>query len=166
LTDPVGGLRWPIRRSFLGYVAGMADGGWEVTGGATVVPDGAFRFPWRTAHEGAAAEGAGLPVRAAFAGEVDVSGHQGLLRLRIGDPAVEHDGSHGRLTIADPDWPGRRMTLATCDLSPLATPGAGCTGIRVRLTADGADLFNRAYDEGDELDDFTITTSAYETPAS
>jgi hypothetical protein len=36
----------------------------------------------------------------------------------------------------------------------------------VRLTADGADLFNRAYDEGDELDDFTITTSAYETPAS
>jgi hypothetical protein len=46
------------------------------------------------------------------------------------------------------------MVLATFDRQPL--DGDAWKGTHVRLTADGADLFFRAYHEGDPLDDFLV----------
>ncbi|MHA7273738.1 HtaA domain-containing protein [Arthrobacter sp. TMT4-20] len=156
-------LVWPIKASFLAYLAAMSDGRYILS--IPVTEDaGGFRFP--SAHSGDQR----VPARDTttsqqFRGSVEFRGHRGHLRVVICDPLLTHDGENGTLSISDPDWDGRRMTLALFDVAPpIATSrdpasspsGAVWRGTNVRLTADGADLFFRAYEEGELLDDFVI----------
>jgi hypothetical protein len=148
-----GVLIWPVKTAFLQYLARTADGRPTLDPPATQSEAG-FLFPSASAE-------------LQFHGGVVFTGHHGQLNIAIRDPALELDlttsvaGSQaqaGVLTISDPDWAGRRMQLARFELHPYttATGAAGERGTQVRLTADGADLFLRVYQEGEALDDFVV----------
>ena len=71
-------LTWGIKSSLRAYVRGMPDGRVEVSDGAEEVASG-FSFP-------------GHALR--FTGAVTLTGHNGMMRVRIADPAlVESDGA-------------------------------------------------------------------------
>lgn len=133
MTAPAGrSLLWGIKASLLGYVRGMADGSVEAGDGATISEAG-IRFP-----------GAG---GLAFRGSVTLTGHGGMLRVRIADPALVERAGGWVLEIADPDDPSQRMAFATI----AAFDGRQATG--TALTQDGADLFFGPYERGTALDD-------------
>lgn len=130
-------LHWGIKSSLLGYVRGMPDGAVVVAGGAEERDDG-FRFP--------GAGGSDL----AFRGSVTLTGHGGMMRVVIADPAiVEADGGWA-LEIADPDDAAARLRFATCT----GFDGECATG--AALTEDGADLFFGPYERGTPLDDAAV----------
>jgi len=132
-------LLWGIKSSLLSYVSGMADGEIAVEAPAER-RDSAFAFP-------------GEDVR--FRGGVAVTGHSGLMRVRIGDPSLR-SGPGGRwiLEIADPDEPAVRL--------PFAEVGSfdGEHGRGLRMTEHGADLFFGPYGPGTPVDDFQILGGA------
>jgi hypothetical protein len=138
------GMGWGIKKSFQSYLAGLGDGNCAVTAPASH-SDGTFFFP------------ADQETPGRYLGTVTFTGHHGLLHVIIGEPAISTQGTHGRLTITDPDWPDRRMTLAHFSVKPAADNATGSwQAVDVALTADGSDLFFRVYDEGAHLDDFTV----------
>jgi hypothetical protein len=137
-------MSWAIKESFLTYLAGLGDGTCTVTAPASRHGN-TFVFPIDTDDP------------AHFQGTVTFTGHHGHLHVAIGDPSTVTDGARGRLTIADPDWPGRRMTLAHFDVDAPAEAATGTwRATNVALTADGSDLFFRVYDEGAALADFAV----------
>ncbi|WP_037144294.1 HtaA domain-containing protein [Rhodococcoides fascians] len=157
-------LSWSIKASFVSYVNGMQDGACAVTAPGEADADG-WVFPGRfpSSNEWAAPLELGQ-----FRGAVNFSGHHGLLHVVVADPWVNLTSTPKLVSIADPDWPGRRMELATFEVERLSNcptePGTGWRGVNVRLTADGADLFFRVYEPGDFLDDFTVHGSPAPTP--
>jgi hypothetical protein len=134
-------LVWGIKASLLGYVRGMPDGAVTLSGGAEEV-DGGFRFP---AADAAGHTGADAPL--AFRGAVTLTGHGGMLRVTIADPALVDTGDGWVLEIADPDDPGIRLRFATL----AGFDGERATG--AALTEDGADLFFGPYERGTAVDD-------------
>ncbi|WP_206447201.1 HtaA domain-containing protein [Agrococcus sp. KRD186] len=128
-------LRWGIKASLLGYVRGMPDGAVTLAGGAEEV-EGGFRFP-------AAGD-------LAFRGTVTLTGHSGMMRVVIADPAIVGGDGDWALEIADPDEAPARLRFATL---------SGFDGVRATgaaLTEDGADLFFGPYERGTPLDDATV----------
>jgi hypothetical protein len=147
MSAPDGGARhravlsWGVKASLVGYVRGMADGRVETTDGAELA-DNAFRFPRR--------EGAD---DLAFRGSVALTGHGGMLRVVIADPALVELGDGWAIEIADPDDHAVRLRFATV---------AGFDGERANgtaLTAEGADLFFFGpYVQGTPLDDPAVVS--------
>lgn len=125
-------LDWGVKASLLAYVRRMADGSVEATGGATTT-DAGIRF-----------EGVG---RLAFRGTVTLTGHGGLLRVTIADPAIVEADGGWLLEIADPDNSSSRLAFATI----AAFDGRRASG--TALTQDGADLFFGPYAQGTAIDD-------------
>lgn len=127
-------LVWGIKASLLRYVRGMPDGVVATDGGATESPLG-FTFPGETLR---------------FSGSVTLTGHDGMMRVVLADPAVVETADGWMLEIADPDDPAARL--------PFATVGAfdGIDGTGLALTAGGADLFFGPYEQGTGLEDFTV----------
>lgn len=130
-------LGWGIKASLLDYVRGMPDGTIETSNGAGE-GDAGFVFP-----------GLGDD---AFGGTVTLTGHGGMMRVTISDPALVRGGEHWLLTIADPGDPGIRLPFAR-----IAAIDTGSDGVRratgTVLTGDGADLFFGPYTAGTPLDD-------------
>lgn len=138
MSDAGDALLWGIKGSLVGYVRGMADGRVEASGGAEPV-DGAFRFPRR--------DGGAL----AFRGRVTLTGHGGMLRVVVADPALVEHGDAWAIEIADPDGTAERLPFATV----AGFDGERATG--TSLTAEGADLFfSGPYVEGTALDDPSV----------
>ncbi|MCH1882474.1 HtaA domain-containing protein [Agrococcus sp. ARC_14] len=127
-----GALVWGIKASLLGYVRGMSDGVVEAAGGAEAT-EGGFRFP---------AIGAG-----AFRGSVTLTGHHGMMRVVVADPAIVETEEGWAVEIADPDDRAVRLRFATI----AAFDGRQASG--TALTAEGADLFFGPYTAGTALDD-------------
>jgi hypothetical protein len=159
-TSMTAAFIWPIKASFLTYVAAMSDGRCDVEAPA-IRNERGFAFPAaeRSGIESTTGPGPNLQ----FRGGIVFTGHHGMLNIAIRDPHLHHDECTGSISIADPDRPGRRMTLAVCDMEqhvnqPSDEPSVNevWRGVNLRLTADGADLFFRAYEDGDPLDDFTV----------
>lgn len=130
-------LHWGIKASLLDYVRGMADGAVVASEGATPT-DAGFRFP--------AASAAG-PSPLAFRGAVALTGHGGMLRVTIADPAIVETADGWALEIADPDDRSARLRFATIT----GFDGARASG--TALTQDGADLFFGPYERGTAIDD-------------
>lgn len=129
-------LLWGVKASLLSYVRGMSDGEIEATGGASAAGEG-FRFP-------------ASDRRASFTGSVTLTGHSGMMRVVLADPAIVETDAGWILEIADPDDAGTRLAFATI---------ARFDGHRAEgttLTADGADLFFGPYRDGTPLDDPVI----------
>lgn len=127
-------LLWGIKASLLGYVRGMPDGAVTLAGGAEEA-EGGFRFPG----------GAG-----AFRGSVTLTGHGGMMRVVVADPAIVETDDGWALEIADPDDATARLRFATI----AAFDGERATG--AALTEDGADLFFGPYERGTPLDDAAV----------
>jgi hypothetical protein len=140
-ASATGGLLWPLQRSGV-ELRGSRDG-------AIATPHGIW-FP-------AAGSPAESPVTARlfgpgarFRGAVTA----GANHVVLCDPGLDHDHETGWLTVADPDWAGERLAIATFEL-PHGRPADArhWTGAGVHLTADGAELFGGT----GRLADFVIT---------
>ena len=109
------GLHWGIKGSFMDYIASMPDSQASASDGAT--PAAGNLLVW---------EPAGSPVPEpsdanfllAFQGDVRLSGHGGLLSVRVADPWISTRGRETVLTIHDPSRadPRRRLPLARLTL--------------------------------------------------
>jgi hypothetical protein len=164
-----GDADWGVKASFRTYVTGPVGGGSiTTTDGATVDPDGTFRFPNAT---GTADHGAGS-LDVAFDGGVQFLAHAGALDLTISDVRITRTGTSGALT-ADvvsrsldtglyEDFPD--IAFASLDYAGVAPSTAGdattYSGVPATLTAAGAAAFAGFYPAGTALDPVTFTTSA------
>ncbi|WP_250282366.1 MULTISPECIES: HtaA domain-containing protein [unclassified Frankia] len=159
-AEPLLGLRWGIKATFLTYIARMPDGQGSASDGARSVENDEFVFepdPSATAPEG-------VDGFWAFRGDVRFQGHFGLLYVRIADPHVVLRGTQAELNVVDPSEPGTKPRIPLVRFVP--RPGAAPSGLRtweaedVRLLAEGAGLFNNVYSMGEPFEPLTITLPA------
>lgn len=137
------GLQWGIKASLIAYVTAMSDGRVELDG-ARSTPRG-FVFP--------AADDAGDGFLR-FRGSVTLSGHDGMMHVRFGEPwLVPLTAGGWMLSLADDGGgPGGRLDFARLARFDADDDGLA-RGRGTALTADGADLFFGPYTEGTPLDD-------------
>jgi hypothetical protein len=143
-------LHWPIKRSFIRYVARMDDG--QILGGHGVrlLDTSTFVFPSVPSDE---------PGLLTFGGEVRLQAYGGALAVRIARPRLDVRGDRAVLTIENPEGPGPRIALVTL----VASPGADATtwtGTDVRLATEALPLFAGYYGEDEPFDDLTIVATA------
>jgi hypothetical protein len=155
-SPPTAGLTWAIKRRFIAYLAQLPDGAFSVADGATHDGGTLFTFP---ALAGAEPGRLGtLPLR--FGGILRLSGHLGMLHVKIAAPRIETFGSVTVLTIADPDdeAPDRRVAFARLTLPDPIIDRSFVTwaGIDAALTTEGSELFGARYPEGEPLEPVTI----------
>lgn len=137
-------LDWGIKASLLRYVRGMSDGAVTVSGGASEIDSvagGGFRFPSDDTTD----------ALLAFRGTVTLTGHGGMMRVVLADPALVETGTGWVLEIDDPDDPSIRLVFATvADFDGHLASGTA-------LTEDGADFFFGPYERGTALDNPAVT---------
>jgi Htaa protein len=155
--EPVFGLLWGIKRSFLAYVQRMPDGRGSLGDGAAVLAGDTFYFP---AGERPATTGPEGSHSWDFRGDVRFSGHMGMLFVRVAAPVITLDGDRAELTIEDPYVrpDADRVPLVTLRLEPGPAPeGAEVwLGSDVQLTAAGAELFNDVYQPGEPFEQLSV----------
>jgi hypothetical protein len=163
---PAYGLRWGLKRTFIDYLRGMSDGRALIGSGATAINLHEVFYelamdesiPSIQHAPGAAAQ----PLEMlAFGGEVHFSGHFGMLSVRISKPRLRLLKGTVELSIDAADTAGgiREVPLVTAGELTLATVVDDmslwvCTD--VRLTAHGAELFNRVYGEGEPFEPMVV----------
>ncbi|MCI4040249.1 HtaA domain-containing protein [Streptomyces sp. TRM75563] len=166
-----GRLDWGIKSSFQSYVTGpIANGSWNLTGGAATVGGSQFRFHSAT---GSYDPGTGA-FSSGFSGGVHFTGHTKAdganeLDLTISRPTVRINGGSGTL-FADmvskergtgkvsnrSQVPLAELGLGGIDMKGGSTPIA-LTGIPATLTAEGASAFAGYYTEGTPLDPVSLS---------
>ncbi|MFJ3324626.1 HtaA domain-containing protein [Streptomyces griseus] len=166
-----GRLDWGIKSSFQSYVTGpIANGSWNLTGGAATVGGSQFRFHSAT---GSYDPGTGA-FSSGFSGGVHFTGHTKAdgtneLDLTISRPTVRINGGSGTL-FADmvskergtgkvsnrSQVPLARLGLGGIDMKGGSTPVA-LTNIPTTLTAEGASAFAGYYTEGTPLDPVSLS---------
>ncbi|MFF5130073.1 HtaA domain-containing protein [Streptomyces syringium] len=166
-----GRLDWGIKSSFQSYVTGpVAQGSWELQGGAATVGDSRFRF-----HS---AQGSYDPdtgdFEAGFSGGVHFTGHKKPdgsheLDLTISRPTVRIKNGNGTLhadMTSKAKGTGRVTTatdvpFASLDLTGVNLRGGGTAvtlaGIPATLTARGAEAFAGYYTAGTPLDPVALS---------
>ena len=155
------GLAWPIRRSFLQYVAGLPDGRAVLGRGATATERDGVLFP--LAGLDAFLE-LGEEVTVKFAGEVAFTGHFGLLDVRLVDPVLLVRNGTGVLFNGGATGAGA-VSEQSLVVSPIRHVGEA-TGMRrwvasaPLLTAYGSGLFGGAYPPGAPFDPFLASVPA------
>ena len=145
------GLHWPIKRSFIRYVARMADG--QILGGHGVLllDASTFVFPSEPTDD------AGV---LAFGGEVRLQAHAGALAVRLARPRVDLNGERATLTVESPEGSGPPVRLVTfVASSSTGDDHATWTGTDVRLTVEALPLFGGYYGEDEPFDDLMIVTT-------
>lgn len=152
------GLRWGLKRSFIDYVRRMPDGRGTVGDGAIPVGPGDLFYEHDAARSTERVSGG--PWVLAFRGDVRFSGHYGMLFVRVAHPWLEMDGGAGVLTIEDPGARdgAPRVRLATATLRRLGDrDGTELWGSDdVALTAEGVELFNDVYAEGEPFEPLLV----------
>ena len=150
------GLMWPIKQSFLRYIAGMPDGQAILSGGARVSDRDGVIFANETGSNYSAASGEGT-IR--FLGEVVFRGHFGMLKVRIADPWLRVEDGTGTLLIASAT--DRRLALveAVIDFAADGEDRHVWRAHNVRLTDDGSDLFGNVYQAGEPFDPFVAAVN-------
>ncbi|WP_104087963.1 HtaA domain-containing protein [Cryobacterium sp. N19] len=159
-TEPLPGLTWGLKRSFIRYISMLPDGGHSVSGSASLTYSSFFNFE-------PAADSTYDPItgRGAlkFVGEVRLTGHHNLLFVMIADPWIEFRDGEATLSVADTRyWPDRRrrIPLAILQAETLSRSIHGvCGEARTFLTGEGVEVFNGQYGDGEELDPVFILGS-------
>lgn len=152
-------LRWTVRASFLRYVAGLPDGRASATDGARITQSDPQEFVYVTDPEHSSDD------VLAFRGDVRLSGHRGLLFVRVANPRIHLDGVQARLTVDDPmteDGTGPRLTLVSLAIEKRRDDWWGTD---VRLTADGVAFFNSVYPADEPFDPLSVTELTERGPA-
>ncbi len=146
-------LHWPIKRSFIRYVARMTDG--QILGGRGVrlVDASTFVFPSEPTDDAELLT---------FGGEVRLQAHGGALAVRLADPRVDLRGARATLTVENPEGSGPHVRLVTFVASSSSTgvDQTTWTGTDVRLTVEALPLFGGYYGEDEPFDDLLIVTTS------
>ena len=168
ITLTGGQADWGLKASFRSYIAGpIARGTTTVSDGATVNPDGTFRFTLVSGSYNLATHS----VTSQFDGTVRFVGHGGALDLTISDPRIVTAGDTGKLFL---DARSRSLAtgafedfddveFATLDLTGSAVVPSGTqisiSPIASKLTADGAAAFAGFYPADTPLDAVAVNAS-------
>lgn len=166
-AEVVGGrVDWGIKQSFRTYIVGpIAQGSVTPGAGASVNPDGTFRFPVAAAD---ASYGGPADVVAPTTGEVRFQGHHGELDLIVDEVQVQIDGTAAVLFAdlsslpleADEPEVYDDVALAELDLSGITPTADGFTitwtAVPAVLAAEGAEAFAGFYTPGTALDPVTL----------
>jgi hypothetical protein len=168
ITLTGGHADWGLRASFRNYIInGAAHGSYAASDGATVNPDGTFRFTLTSGTYDLATHA----VTSQFDGTVHFVGHGGQLDLTISDPRIETEGDTGTLYLdarsrgfGSPDYDEYDdVAFADLDLSGSSVVPSGqqisISDIVATLTEDGAAAFAGFYAPGAELDPVAMTVS-------
>ncbi|MEW2029932.1 HtaA domain-containing protein [Streptomyces roseifaciens] len=166
-----GRLDWGIKSSFQSYVTGpIAQGRWDLQGGAATIGGGRFRFH---SAKGGYEAGTGA-FEAGFSGGVHFTGHKKPdgsyeLDLTISRPTVRIKDGSGTL-YADMSSKAKgtgevtqasQVPLAALDLKGVDMRGAGTAvtlaNVPATLTADGAKAFAGYYTAGTALDPVALS---------
>lgn len=159
--DRLPGLHWSFKRSFVDYVRRMPDGQTGLGGGATAVDTHEIVYP---IVRGGRRTGAGGKEESfwEFDGNLQFKGHHGMLSVQITSPTVFISGGIGTLSIIDPMSPteDKHRTLVTVimDKSLETDKLEIWESTEVRLHADGVELFNDVYPEGEPFEHLKIVT--------
>jgi hypothetical protein len=159
-NDPLVGLRWALKRSFLDYIARAPGGAGSLSDGAvaTELKEIVFGPDLRDPPE--ATEGIFL----AFRGTVTFTGHFGMLFVRISNPWVTIQEARGEITILDPlqEEGAARLRLATfiVDGHGIADGFEYWTAAEVRLAPEACTLFNDVYPAAEPLEPLAIVIPA------
>ena len=146
------GVTWGVRRSFVGYIRALGDGGGAVGQGATETPDGAFHFPL-TAEFGVEGE-AERWIRSR--GVVRFQGHGGMLTVPLAGLSIRVVPTAATLFCEQPD--GSVYPLADIQLGEPAVDEHSLIwpDAPVVLTAEGARYFGGQYPAGTPMDPIRI----------
>ncbi|WP_229898970.1 HtaA domain-containing protein [Streptomyces hiroshimensis] len=166
-----GRLDWGVKSSFQSYVTGpVAQGGWELRGGAATIDGSRFRFH---SAKGGYEAGSGA-FEAGFSGGVHFTGHKKPdgsyeLDLTLSRPTVRIKNGSGTL-YADMTSKAKgtgavtqaaQVPLAALDLKGVNMRGAGTAvtlaDVPATLTADGAKGFAGYYAAGTALDPVALS---------
>ncbi|MFF0505909.1 HtaA domain-containing protein [Streptomyces fimicarius] len=166
-----GRLDWGIKSSFQSYVTGpIANGSWNLTGGAATVGGSQFRFHSAT---GSYDPGTGA-FSSGFSGGVHFTGHTKAdgtneLDLTISRPTVRINGGSGTLfadMVSKERGTGKVSNRSQVPLAKLGLGGINMKGgstpialtnIPTTLTAEGASAFAGYYTEGTPLDPVSLS---------
>jgi hypothetical protein len=133
-------VEWAFKRSFLEYVSRLPDGRCQLSGGTTVGPNGAFRFPATT-----------LPGFVASVGAVRFIGHGGALDLQIAAPgfALSAEGAHVSI-----ETDAGALVVATSPEVVAFEVGSVLRGLV--LTEAGREVFGGFYESGTPLEPISL----------
>jgi Htaa len=145
-------LHWPVKRSFIRYVARMTDG--QILGGHGVrLRDAStFVFPSESVDD------VGV---LAFRGEIRLQAHGGALSVRLSDPRVDLRGQRALVTVENPEGSGPPVRLVTFVASSTSDDAGRVTwtGTDVRLAVEALPLFGGYYGEDEPFDDLVIVSA-------
>jgi len=147
------GLHWSIKRSFVLYVARMADG--QILGSTSVQMTDASTFLW--APTASRQEPAALQID--FGGAVTFGAHGGALSFRVADPQVELTSGRSRMTVAS----SGAIRVPFVDFRAEEAPAEATSGslrrwfgTDVRLVEEALPMFAGYYGAGESFDNLTI----------
>ncbi|SEC04180.1 HtaA domain-containing protein [Arthrobacter woluwensis] len=152
-------LSWGVKSSFRSYVVGgIAKGSISTANGATSTGDG---FLWGSGTGSLDANGLGT---LSFPGQVNFSGHDGLLNTTISGVRVQITGAGTGVLVANvssqdmerKDLSASNITFATLSFGSLSQTGGSASAT---LTAEGARAFAGFYSAGQALDGLTVSMS-------
>lgn len=150
------GLRWGIKRSFIDYINSLPDASVSAVDGAAMDEAGLFRFaPDRSDYD---VDGATGILR--FRGDVRLSGHQGMMFVRLLDPWIALSGGRGILSIGTGEEAGQGRTAVA--VLRAGTPVRAADGsltwttVEVSITDEGSELFDGQYPAGQPMDPLFI----------
>jgi hypothetical protein len=157
------GLSWGIKRSFIDYINGLPDASVSVVNGATVDETGLFRFAAENSDYDAV-RGTGI---LRFRGDVRLSGHHGMMFVRLLDPWIVFTGGRGILSISTGDDVGQDRTAVASLRS--GAPRQAADGsliwadVEVAITDEGSELFDGQYASGQLMDPLFIRVAGQGT---
>lgn len=147
------GLHWSIKRSFVLYVARMADG--QILGSKGVQMTDASTFLW--APTAFRQEPAALQME--FGGAVTFGAHAGALSFRVADPHVDLKPGRSLMTVAGESAVRVPFVDFHAEEQPTdETSGAlrRWVGTDVRLAEEALAMFAGYYGAGESFDDLEI----------
>jgi hypothetical protein len=153
---PPFGLSWGIKRSFIDYINGLPDASVSAVDGATVDEAGHFRFA-ADSSDYDTVRGTGI---LRFRGDVRLSGHHGMMFVRLLDPWIAFTGGRGILSISTGDGIGQDRTAVASLRSGAPHQAAEgslvWTDVEVAITDEGSELFDGQYAAGQPMDPLFI----------
>lgn len=152
--DPLVGMIWGVKASFLAYLSGIDDAETSVTDGAGLTPSQEYFFPL------ADASGFDVDNRTGaldFRGDVRFAGYGRMLFVVVKDPRLSFEVDRIALSVSDvysKGSPEGRLTIANVEATePVEHEGTLIwTAMPSRLAFAGRNVFNEVYQAGEQFD--------------
>jgi hypothetical protein len=137
-------LSWGLKESFRNYVAATG-GAIEPGGGAERAEDGTFAFALAPDSSLSLDADGKLQGQGRFLGDVQFTGHGGMLSVCIANPILEIGPSGATLSVDDSRERPRRLVVAHLDLAAASLGESGELIIPAALSIDGTQLLDGHY---------------------